>query len=275
LTTIDKETEPMPRNHAPRTSRPDERARRSALRCFAVVLFAVHLTSDPRAANAFTHWTDANLITAIDVSDSIGRHEEWIQQTGIARALVNRDFLEAVDAGRHGRIGFAVFAWSSDGRFDLLVPWTVIASAEDARRIAATIQSATLIDRSHYGGGDPEEDDEPIARQGRRTDISASIDFGSRLLTVAPFATERSVMNILANGADNVGDGAEPARDRAVARGQTINGVILGRQPDSLADSFRSSVIGGRGAFVMELSDPDKASEIMAQKFRLDLVARF
>lgn len=55
--------------------------------------------------------TDANIVTAIDVSDSIGRHEEWLQQTRLVRALVHPDFLRAATAGPHRQIGFAVFTW--------------------------------------------------------------------------------------------------------------------------------------------------------------------
>src|SRR5262245_3534736 len=44
-----------------------------------------------RAAYALTPEvrTDANIITAVDISDSIGRHEEWLQQTGLVRALLD------------------------------------------------------------------------------------------------------------------------------------------------------------------------------------------
>ena len=85
--------------------------------------------------------TDVNVVSAIDVSDSIGRYEEWLQQTGLVRALVHHDFLRAVTAGPQRRIGFAVFTWSSDRKFDVLVPWTVIGSAEDAAHVSQVLAS--------------------------------------------------------------------------------------------------------------------------------------
>lgn len=218
--------------------------------------------------------TDANLVTAIDVSDSIGRHEEWLQQTGLVRALVHPDFLRAATSGRHGRIGFAVFTWSSGGAFEQLVPWTVIGSAEDAARLSASIASVTLIDRTHYGGGDTEQDRgdaDNASMPDRRTDLSAAIDFASLLLRTAPNAAVRSVMNICANGVDNVEGGVAAARERALAQGTTINGLVLGRGT-RIGRYFQSEVIGGSGAFVMELADPDDAAETMVRKFVRDLM---
>jgi hypothetical protein len=222
--------------------------------------------------------TDANVITAIDVSDSIGRHEEWLQQTGLVRALMDPRFVDAATGGLHRRIGFAVFTWSSDGRFDALVPWTIIGSAEQAAQVSAAIASVELIDRSGYGGGDVEDargEDEVITPE-RRTDISGAIDHASLLLASAPFETSRSVMNICADGVDNAGigsqDGVRESRDRAVAKGLIVNGVAMGDQ-QGLRQYFRSNVIGGRGSFVMKLSSPSEAGKIMAEKFRRDLLA--
>src|SRR5918996_4913227 len=93
-----------------------------------------HLT----AAEAQVH-TDANLVTVLDVSGSIMRHEEWLEFEGLAKAIVDAAVLDAIAGGRHRRIGFAGFTWSSGGRFDALVPWTLIASIDDAERVAATL----------------------------------------------------------------------------------------------------------------------------------------
>ncbi|SIT58280.1 hypothetical protein BQ8794_50382 [Mesorhizobium prunaredense] len=148
----------------------------------------VFLCGASPAANAVVPGTDANVVTAIDVSDSIGRYEEWLQQTGLVRALVHPAFLRAATAGPRRRIGFAVFIWSSEGKFDLLVPWTVIGSAEDAARVSQALASVTLIDRTHYGGGDMEQDADadPAAMHDRLTDMSEAIAFASLLLTLAP-----------------------------------------------------------------------------------------
>src|SRR5262249_61537855 len=81
------------------------------------------------------------------------------------------------------------------------------------------------------------------------TDLSGAIDHAAILLLTAPFIARRSVVNVIGNGWDNVGEGPLRARDRLVAKGGTINGVVLGFDP-VLMDYYRSSVIGGPGAFL-------------------------
>jgi Protein of unknown function (DUF1194) len=268
----------MSENHAWHSIGINLRISGATIQCLSLgLLLTAYISSYARGAQPSPHavQTDANVVTAIDVSDSIGRYEEWLEQTGLVRGLVHPGFLRAATAGPHRRIGFAAFTWSSDGKFDLLVPWTIIGSAEEAARISAALASITLIDRSHYGGGDREdarEDENDVVRPERLTDISAAIDFASLLLASVPYATSRSVMNICGNGTDNVDDGTVLARHRALARGFTINGLVLGRKPE-VTQYFRSSVIGGPGSFVMELSDPNDAGEIMMKKFSRDLVS--
>lgn len=235
---------------------------------------AVAQTSLARQPASAPGDTDVNVVTAIDVSDSVGRHEEWLQQTGLARAVIAPAFLESVAAGSRRRIGFAAFAWSSDGRFEMVVPWTVIASAEDAHRVSQAIAAADLIDRSSYGGGDTDAGTRPPRPVlERRTDVSAAIDFAASLLGSAPQEAGRSVMNILADGMDNVSGGAAAARDRALDAGYTINGVAVGHTTGDLVEYFKANVIGGFGSFVMPLADPAKAGEIMARKLMRDLLA--
>ena len=76
---------------------------------------------------------DANLVTALDTSSSVGRFEEAVEREGLAHALVHPQFLEVVRSGPQGRVGFAVFTWSSHGHTRTVVPWTTIANAEDAK----------------------------------------------------------------------------------------------------------------------------------------------
>jgi hypothetical protein len=215
--------------------------------------------------------TDADLVTAMDVSASIGRHEEWLQKTGLARALVDPDFVAAATSGPHGRIGFSVFAWSEAQRARVVVPWTEIASADDAARVSRQILATTLVDRSDYGGGDLDAVREPRPQPGR-TDLSAAIDYGAGLLDSAPGGAARGVINVLTDGVDNVGGPASEARDRAVARGHTINAVALDLNP-ALAEHLRAEVVGGRGAFVLAVSAPERVAEFFRRKLLLDLLA--
>ncbi|TIP23934.1 MAG: DUF1194 domain-containing protein [Mesorhizobium sp.] len=102
--------------------------------------------------------------------------------------------------------------------------------------------------------------------------MSEAIAFASLLLTSSPHATERAVMNICANGTDNFDGGTASSRDAALAQGFTINGLVLG-QDAGLAQYFRSSVIGGPGAFAVDISDAKGAGEFMTRKLVRDLLA--
>jgi Ca-activated chloride channel homolog len=91
------------------------------------------------------------------------------------------------------------------------------------------------------------------------------------MLRAAPFAGERSVVNIVGNGEDNVGEDAEVARDRTVDAGAIVNGVVLGGDPVVL-DYYRRQVVGGPGAFVMSTGAPATMANVMARKFLYDIV---
>jgi hypothetical protein len=64
----------------------------------AVILLAWSAT--PAIADAPPIRTDANLATAQDVSDSIMRHEEWLEFEGLAKAVTSAALLDAIASGR-------------------------------------------------------------------------------------------------------------------------------------------------------------------------------
>lgn len=211
---------------------------------------------------------DAAIVTAVDLSGSISRHEEWLQVEGIARALSHADFLEAVRHGRRGRVAFAVYAWSSGARVRLLVPWTMIEDGDSARRTATALRRAPRPTR--FGGGD--DDDASASPPPGLTDLSAAIDVAVELFAAAPVAPDRMVLNVLADGVDNVAGGPTAARDDALAAGIVINGVAVGAAP-ALEAYFRDHVIGGFGSFVLGIGDPGSFAAVMRRKFLMDLIA--
>ena len=224
---------------------------------------------------------DANIVTALDISDSIGRYEEWLEQTGTARAVLHPAFLEAVANGHHGQIGFAVYTWSDGGEYQVIIPWTRIDGPAAARSVAETIQSFRLIDRSDFPGTDEQAASEPRGGgpasvsgglQGGMTDISGALAFGHGMLQAAPYSASRNVINLFTDGVDNVGEGPDRSRDLAVAAGETVNAIALGRHPD-LPGYLAAHVAGGPGSFVMNLTDAAHASRAVEKKFALDLVA--
>jgi len=224
-------------------------------RCVRLALLALcGALSCFRVAAAGELSTDANIITGLDVSSSINAQETMLQIDGMAQAIRSPAILAAIQHGRHGRIGFAVFVWA-DGEYPELVSWRVIGTPEDAeaaaREITARLQ--TIIETSSRSVG-------------TLTNLSGAIDHASQMLQQAPFATNRAVVNIVGNGEDNVGEDPQRARADLLARGATINGVVVGGDP-AVLNYYRQQVIGGRTAFVLSADKAETLVQVFALKF--------
>lgn len=208
--------------------------------------------------------TDANIITGLDISESIAPDDIRLQIAGMARAIRSPEVLAAIQGGRYGRIGFAVFAWHHN-QFPMIVPWSVIASEADASAVAREIEARLRVN----------VEAEARASQafyiGRLTNLSQAIDHAAGMIMTAPYAADRAIVNIIGNGEDNVGEAAELARERVVAIGGTVNGVVLGDDPLVL-DYYRRQVIGGPGAFALAAGEAGALVEVLTRKFLHDIV---
>lgn len=218
-----------------------------------------------RAALAEDTRTDVNIVTALDISNSISLEQMRMELDGLAQAIRDPRVLRAIGTGRHRRIGFAVFAWHH-GAFPVVASWTPVGSRDEAEAAARTIEARKLIDVEVEGR-------EQVAWYiGRLTDLSQALDHAGAMLLAAPFAAERTVVNVIGNGRDNVAEDPGPARDRILARGATINGVVLGGDAAGV-EYYRQQVIGGPAAFVMTAGDPATLADAFARKFIGDIVA--
>jgi hypothetical protein len=236
-------------------------------RCLSIVLL-VFLAWPVMARDA----TDANLITAIDVSGSIRAADERLELEGMAQAVVDPKFLQAIARGYHGQIGFVVFTWAN-GEFIPLVPWTLIGTKNEAEQVAGLLRDARGVPAMGYATRIPSE--RWPWRTGHATDVSAAIERAIEVSTTAPFDSWHNVINICANGIDNVGDGPAAARDRADDQGLIINGLILGERGDAaeVATYFRDHVQAGPGSFVMEAREFQDVTRAMLSKFLVELAA--
>jgi Protein of unknown function (DUF1194) len=224
--------------------------------------------------------TDANLITAIDVSGSIRVADERLQLEGIAEAVVDARFLQAIRRGRRGRIGFVAFTWAN-GEFLSLVPWTLIASKEDAEQVADRLRTARGKPVLGYAMRDPGTRSMRVPnnrrpwRTGHATDVSAAIERAIDVSGEAPFASNHKVINVCANGIDNVGGEPDAARDRADAVGLIVNGLILGNrnEAEEIAGYFRDHVQAGPGSFVLVARAFEDIASAMLAKFTFELAA--
>lgn len=105
------------------------------------------------------------------------------------------------------------------------------------------------------------------------TDVSAAIEHALSELTAVPFVPDRQVINICANGWDNVQEGPALARGRADAAGIVINALILGKRQE-VADYFRRHVQTGSGSFVVQAREPSDLIDAMLRKFVMEIAWR-
>jgi hypothetical protein len=247
--------------------RAKERAMRRDLRidlafCAAVVL-ALTVAQSPRVSAASAPIAvDAAIVLAADVSRSIDDEEFALERRGYADAIKSQQLLDAISTGPRGAIALAYVEWAGDGEERVVVDWAVIRHEADARAFVAAMTAAP---RSFIG----------------RTAIGAAIDFSFALFAESAFETSRRVIDVSGDGTNNQGRIATEARDAAVGAGAVINGLaIFNRKaaamggylamhtnpPGGLAQYYRDNVIGGPGAFVVQIDDFRTFGEAMMRK---------
>jgi hypothetical protein len=230
-----------------------------------LLAFSVALLASRPALSADA-LTDANIVTGLDISNSIDPDQARQELVSLAQALRDPRVMTAIKAGERGRIGFAVFAWHYK-HFPSVLHWMIIASPQDAEIAARAIKARQLVNLELEGRAQVEW------YIGRLTDLSQAIEYADAMLLTAPYVGARAVINIVGNGEDNVGEDSSMARDRFVARGGTINGLVLGNDA-AMVEYYRNRVIGGRGAFVMSISHDTAMTDAFVRKFIGDIVAQ-
>ena len=175
---------------------------------------------------------DLELVLSVDSSGSIDGEEFRLQREGYARALTDPEILMAIREGPYKSIALTFVEWSGPEIHSQVVGWTRIAGEADAARVAGTLMSA---ERTIFGGG---------------TSIAGAILMGVQLLENSGFRGARRVIDISGDGPNNRGPAVVAARDEALSRGITINGLPILEFENGLDVYFRENVIGGPGAFV-------------------------
>lgn len=202
---------------------------------------------------------DLLLVLAADVSRSIDDAEFDLQRKGYAAALSDARVLKAITGGANRAIALSFVEWSGSGEQKVVVDWTVVRDGEDAGAVAQQILTAP---RSFLS----------------RTSISEAIDFSVAQIAQAPAASERKVIDISGDGTSNAGRLVSDARDEAVGKGITINGLAIinththpgfqmhTQPPGGLPNYYRENVIGGTGSFLLVVDNFDSFTDAMTRK---------
>ena len=214
----------------------------TATRLLAFLITIAVLVGSPavRAAEE----VDLLLVLSSDVSRSIDAPKFKLQRDGYASAIINPRVIQAIRSGALGKIAISFVEWSGVGAQKIVIDWTVIRDEATAKDFSAQVIEAPRAFAD-------------------RTSISGGIDFAMAQLARAPFQASRHTIDVSGDGTNNSGRDVTDARDEALAKGVTINGlVILSERPMSwnadhtnppggLDTYYRNNVVGGPGSFVM------------------------
>jgi uncharacterized protein DUF1194 len=261
----------------------DPPARRRIRAAPALVSGALALAIGPGRAEEGVG-ADTALVLAVDVSESVDDNRYRLQMEGIARALEDPGVIDAITGGYKGAILLTLVTWADAA--ETALPWQLIRSAEEARRVAALVRTLPH-------------------RRGEYTCMARMIaTVSARILDSAPASAARRVLDVSGDGIDNCAEpeATEHARDELVGKGVTINGLpiivkgendIVGagayrapgfglrelpKGPDTdkttLDAWYGSHVIGGPSAFLQVALGYEDFGRAFRQKFVVEISAR-
>jgi uncharacterized protein DUF1194 len=219
----------------------------------AALVFA--LAGAARAAEQ----VDLLLVLASDVSRSVDTRKFELQRQGYAAALSNPRVIDAIKSGPHGRIAICFLEWSGATSQKLVIDWTIVSDLASARKIGDQLLE---LPRSFAD----------------RTSIAAGLEFSLLQLSNAPFEAPRRTIDVSGDGTNNSGRDIASVRDEVLARGITINGLVIlsdtplpwnpehTNPPGGLDGYYRNNVVGGPGAFVMVAENHDSFGQAIVKK---------
>jgi hypothetical protein len=192
--------------------------------------------------------TDMSLVIALDVSYSVDAAEYDLMRKGLAAALDTNAVEKALLTGLYGAIQICVIQWSGYQEQAIIIDWMQVRNRNELSALANRIRSMT---RRYTGGA---------------TDISGALEYCRKLIQSAPDQSPRQVVDLTADGTNNVNFPPGFERDITVAAGITINGLAIINEVSGLVDYFSSNIIGGHGAFVEPAAEYTDFEDAMRRK---------
>lgn len=196
---------------------------------------------------------DLSLVLAVDISNSMDAEEQQLQREGFVAAFRSPEVHDAIRKGALGRIAVTYMEWAGSHIRHVVAPWAIISDSAEAVEFADRLAEAPV-------------------RRGPRTSISGALDYAILLLDAAPVDSVRQVIDVSGDGPNNQGRIVTIARNEALQRGVTINGlpIMLKRggswDIDELDEYYRDCVIGGPGAFLIPIRTRDQFPQAIRTK---------
>jgi hypothetical protein len=226
----------------------------------AATLLTPRLADFPERAPPRGTEVDVELVLAVDISYSMDPEELALQRDGYVQALQSPEFLNAVREGVNGRIAVTYVEWAGIVTQHMILPWRMLDGPASASAIAAEIMQAPT-------------------RRARRTSISGALRFSTALFDASGYKGIRRVIDVSGDGTNNEGPIVTAARDAALAKGVTINGLpIMLKRPNPVTMDipdldvyYEDCVIGGPGAFVIPVRGRDEFAPAIRKKLLLEI----
>jgi len=219
------------------------------------LLFGAIAPPGPPANAQDSGTIDLELALLVDVSSSVNDEEYRLQADGLATAFrdpIVRDALARV--ARRG-VAVAVIQWANHGNQRTAVDWMLLRGDAEIERLAARIETMTRLDNRGH------------------TAIGSAIDFALGELETNRFSGTRRVIDVSGDGRVNDGTPLSAARERALSRGVTINGLAILNELPFLDRYFQKYLIGGEGSFVMVAENYVDFAVAIAQKLVREIEA--
>lgn len=203
---------------------------------------------------------DVQLVLAVDVSYSMDIDELATQREGYAEAIASREFLQALRQGPIGKVAVTYFEWAGAQDQKIIIPWRIVDGPESADAVAAEIMKIPV-------------------RRASRTSISGAINFAVPLFDAGNYVGLRRVIDISGDGPNNNGSPVTVARDAALEKGITINGLPIMMKDLSYATMdiadldiyYEDCVIGGPGSFVIPIKERARFKDAIRTKLVMEV----
>ena len=137
---------------------------------------------------------DAELVIAVDVSNSMDPEEQALQREGYITGLTSREFLSALRSGINGRIAVTYFEWAGPYDQKIVMPWRLIDGPDTAGAVAKEIAAAPY-------------------RRAPRTSIYGALEFAKPLFNTSGYRGLRRIIDVSGDGTNNIGPPVTLMRD--------------------------------------------------------------
>lgn len=213
------------------------------------MFLALAILLSPLPAIADKIPVDLELAFVVDASGSIDEEEMMLQRQGYADALRHPRILNAISSGYLRRIAVAFIEFAAYECERVSVPWAIIDGRAAAQNFSEKLAAVPYL--PCLGGNA----------------VADALVFAAESIDQNTFEGTRRVIDISGDGPNTMGRTLRSVRDAVVAKNITINALILDRpeMPD-LPEYFQAAVIGGPGAFAIEVKNHQSFAAAILKK---------